>query len=59
MARPTEINDYDRETKHSTDLHESKIVELEFGSKSKLPPDLDRPCYLFKDRDDALLKVLN
>jgi hypothetical protein len=58
MTRPKDIDDYDQETKQSTYFHERKIVEIEYGSDSKLPPDLDRPCYLFKDRDSSLLKML-
>ncbi|MDR2715568.1 MAG: hypothetical protein LBB46_02320 [Coriobacteriaceae bacterium] len=58
MAHPCEIDVYDEATKRLMEFHEKRIVELEYGKDSKLSPDLARPCYLFRKREDTLCKML-
>jgi hypothetical protein len=58
MSRPAEVDDYSKETKKVAEKHEQRIVDLEFGEDSTLPPDSARPSYLFKSRANSLCRVL-
>jgi len=58
MTRPNEVDDYDAQTKKEAEMHEQKVVDIEFGETSKLTPDIARPTYIFHKREDSICRVL-
>lgn len=58
MSHPREKDDYNIWSKQSSENTERKLVQLVYGKNSKLPPDTNRPCYLFKDREKTLNEII-
>ena len=60
VANPEIIDDYHEHTKEAAYKHEMAALVIEYGEEGakKLEPNLARPSYLFKKREDSLCKVL-
>ena len=58
MTRPIEVGEFNQRTREDAEKREQQIVNIEFGSATKMTPDYSRPTGLFKKKKDTQCRVL-